>query len=165
MATTRRQPPTGAQRIDYKMAEQMLRSGATQREVAEKFGVTQAAISRAVTRGAIKHEYTSYAQGRSMPWHIREEHQNKYLARMLRAHHRKEQGLTSAPPLERMLESFLRSAEEQDFVITYDPDTEDGFFRVPRRPGVDDLPLIRRDDLDDKGRPVRRRRSRSSTGS
>lgn len=157
MATTKTMT-RGAQRIDYKVAEQMLRAGKTQLEVAERFGVTQGAVSRAIDRGAIKHEYDSYARGRAMPWRVSEEHQNKYLARMLRAYHRHEQGLTNAPPLARMLESFLRSAAEQDFVITYRADTEDGFFRVPRRPGIDDHPLIRRDDLDDKGRPVRRKR-------
>ena len=78
------------------------------------------------------------------------------VARMLRAAHRREQGLPNAPVLERMLVTFLRSMAESDAVVHYDPELEDGFVRVKRRPGVDDHPLIRRDDLDDDGRPVRR---------
>lgn len=136
----------------------MLRSGMTQQEVGDHFGVTQAAVADAIRRDRIKFTYENQPKDRAMPWRVRPEHQNKYLARMLRAAHRRDQGLTNAPPIERMLESFLTSAERDDFVITYDPDTEDGFFRVQRRPGVDDLPLIRRDDLKDDGTPARRPR-------
>lgn len=148
----------GKQRIDYATAERMLRDGATQGEVAEHFDVTQSAVAVAIRRGNINYENTANAKGRAMPWTLREEHQQKYLARMLRAHHRREQGLTNAPVLERMLESFLRTMSEADSVITYRQETEDGFLRIKRRPGVDDHPVIRRDDLDDNGQSVRQKR-------
>lgn len=135
----------------------MIRAGATQREVAERFGVTQAAISVNIKRGNIKAEYGNQAEGRSVPWHpILPEHRDRYLIRMLRANHRREQGLKSAPVLEAMLDKFLAAAEEQDFVVHYDPDTDEGFFRVPRRHGVDEG-LVRNPDLDDEGKPVRKR--------
>lgn len=134
----------------------MLRSGATQGEVAEHFDVTQSAVAVAISRGNIAHEYREMSKTRAMPWRLLPEHQQKYLARMLRAAHRREQGLTNAPPLERMLVTFLRSMEEADAVITYRPELEDGFVRVKRRPGVDTHPLIRADDLDDNGKPVRK---------
>ena len=137
----------------------MLRSGMTQLEVGNHFGVTQSAIADAIRRDRIKFDYANLTKERAMPWRVRPEHQNKYLARMLRAAHRRDQGLTNAPPIERMLDSFLRSVERDDFVITYDPDTEDGFFRVARRHGVDDQPLIRRDDLKDDGTPIRRKKT------
>src|SRR6478609_9504236 len=123
--TTRR--ASGVQRIDYSEATQMLRAGATQKEVAEKFGVTQAAVSANIKRGNIKIEYPNQTAGRSVPWHpIRAEHRDRYLIRMLRAHARREQGLTSAPVLEAMLDKFLQAADEQDFVVTYEPDTDEG---------------------------------------
>lgn len=145
----------GKQRIDYSEAEQMLRAGKTQQEVAEHFGATQSAIGQAVRRGRIKLENPKHASGRAMPWRVSEEHHQKYLARMLRSYHRQEQGLPNAAPLQRMLDSFLKSMEEADAVVHYDPDLEEGFIRVKRRPGVDDHPLIRRDDLDDDGKPLR----------
>jgi hypothetical protein len=132
---TTRPRKSGAQRIDYKEAEQMLRSDRTQREVADHFGVTQAAVSAAIRRGVIKHEYDHLAKGRAMPWKVRTEHQNHYLARMLRAYHRRQQGLTSAAPWEYGLGNFLRAVERDNFVVTYEPDTDQGFFRVHRRPG------------------------------
>lgn len=158
MTATINKKPGGAQRIDYSEAERLLRQGITQREVGERFGVTQAAIADAIRRGRIKFEYVNQPKDRAMPWRVKPEHQQKYLARMLRAAHRQEQGLTNAPPIARMLKSFLESAERDDFVVTYEPDTEDGFFRVTRRPGVDDLPLVRRDDLKDDGTPVKKSR-------
>ncbi|HLN78767.1 MAG TPA: hypothetical protein VK204_17110 [Nocardioidaceae bacterium] len=146
----------GVQKIDYSEATQMLRSGKTQREVADHFGVTQAAVSANIKRGNIKIEYPNQTEGRSVPWHpILPEHRDRYLIRMLRANHRREQGLANAPVLEAMLDKFLVAAEEQDFVVTYDPDTEEGFFRVPRRVGIDEG-LIRNPDLDDEGRPLRK---------
>lgn len=146
----------GRQRVDYSEAEQLLRQGKTQAEVAEQFGVSQSAIAVGISRGRIKYEYVEQPKGRAMPWTVKEEHQQRYLARMLRAYHRREQGLTNAPPLERMLVTFLRSMAEADAVVHYDPELEEGFIRVKRRPGVDDHPLIRRDDLDDDGKPIRR---------
>ena len=137
---------SGVQRVDYAEATKMLRSGATQQEVADRFGVTQAAVSANIQRGNIKVD-TGRAEGRAMPWYpIRPEHRDRYLARMLRANHRREQGLKNAPVLDAMLDKFLQAAAEEDFVITYDPDTEEGFFRVPRRPGIDEG-LIRNPDV------------------
>lgn len=125
----------------------MLRGGATQQEVAERYGVTQAAVSVNIKRGNIKIDYPNQPEGRAVPWHpIRKEHRDRYLIRMLRAAHRREQGLKSAPVLEAMLDTFLAQAAELDFVVTYDPDTEEGFFRVPRRHGIDEG-LIRNPDV------------------
>lgn len=133
----------------------MLRAGATQQQVADKFGVTQAAVSANIKRGNIKVDYPNQTEGRSVPWHpIRPEHRDRYLVRMLRANARRAQGLKSAPVLEAMLDKFLQAADEQDFVVTYDPDTDEGFFRVPRRHGIDEG-LVRNPELDDRGRPVK----------
>src|SRR5690348_2089893 len=150
-----------AQKIDYKEAEQMLRAGRTQGEVAERFGVTQGAVSNAITRGNIKAD-TGRTGQRAVPWHpLRPEHRDKYLVRMLRAAHRRERGLKSAPVLEAMLDTFLRSMKEGGWVIDYDPENhpDEGFVRVPRRDGID-LGLIREPDLDNRGR--RRRKPKAS---
>jgi hypothetical protein len=147
----------GRQRIDYSEAEQMLRAGATQQEVADHFGVTQPAVNRAIWRGRIKN--ISYDRSQTdetaIPWHpIRPEHRSRYLVRMLRAAARKDRGEKSAPVIEAQLDSFLRQARELDFVVHYDPETAEGFFRVPRRPGVDTW-LVRDPYLDDNGMKIR----------
>ena len=72
------------------------------------------------------------------PWkRIKAEHRNRYLATMVRAYTRREAGLPLSAIAEERLSRFLESAERDGFVVHYDPDTEQGFFRVPRREGVD----------------------------
>ena len=141
------------QKIDYSEAEQLLRAGATQAEVAEKFGVTQAGISRAISRGMIQID-TGRAEGPALPWSpITLEHRNLYPARILRAWHRRQNGLVSSAWWESKLDTCLETMEREGWVWDYDP--EEGFSRVPRRHGVD-LGLVREPDLDDRGRRRRR---------
>lgn len=154
MTATKGTKPDTRQRIDYSEAEQLLRQGKTQVEVAEHFGVSKSAVAVAVHRGRIKYDPVNRAERRAVPWVVRDEHQNKYLIRMLRAKRRADEGLGNAQPMDRMLKSFLASMEREDAVIHYNPELEEAFIRVRRRPGIDDHPLIRRDDLDDDGNPV-----------
>lgn len=72
-----------------------------------------------------------------IPWAIKEEHRWRNPVLMLRAVARQREGKTLDPNTERALKSWLRSMEENDAVVHYDPDTEDGFFYVPRRPEID----------------------------
>jgi len=117
----------------------------SRRAIRGRTSPTPAAVSLAVKRGRIKGiAYDRTKGSRSgVPWHpIKPEHRDRFLAKMLRAAARSDRGLTNAPPIEQRLRRFLRSADQEDFVIHYDPDTPDGFYRVPRRPGID-LWLVR----------------------
>lgn len=77
-----------------------------------------------------------------IPWAVDEKHRWKNQAVMLRAAARQREGKPLNAQSLRALTSWLVSMEEQDLVVHYDPATEDGFFYVPRRPGVD-MDLIR----------------------
>lgn len=139
----------------------MLRAGQTQAQVAAHFGVSQGAVSNAISRGNIKAD-TNRTERRAVPWTpIRPEHRDKYLVRMLRALHRREMGMKSAPVIEAQLDTFLRSMEEGGWVVDYDPvkHPEEGFIRVPRREGIDEG-LIREPGLDNRGRPKRPKKAR-----
>ncbi len=156
MVQTQQGVKQGRQRIDYAEAEQMLRSGATQQEVADHFGVTQPAVNRAIWRGRIKD--ISYdratADTTAIPWHpIRPAHRSRYLPRMLRAAARRARGEQNSPVIAAQLTNFLEQAEQLDFVVHYDPDTPEGFYRVPRRPGID-TGLVRDPYVDDDGNPI-----------
>ena len=146
-----------AQKIDYSEAEQMLRAGATQQEVADHFGVSQGAVSNAIRRGALKAD-TNRPERRAVPWSpVLPQHRDQYLVRMLRAAHRRDQGLGSAAVIEAQLDKFLEAVERDGFVVDYRPDLDEkrGFVRVPRRQGVDEW-LVREPQLDDRGRPRRK---------
>lgn len=148
MSMTRTSRPTGGrQKLDYSEAEQMLRNGATQAEVADRFGVSQSAVSLAISRERIKFD-TGFE--RLLPWRMRAEHVNLAIPRALRLAMRVQRNdpEDEMPAyLRREGEGFIRTLQELDAVIHYDPDTPPFWFRVPRRTGVDEG-LIREPEVD-----------------
>jgi hypothetical protein len=80
-----------------------------------------------------------------IPWFIKEEHRWEFPIQMLRAEARRRRGAELDPQHARKLKGFLERLEQDGTVVHYDPDTDDGFFYVPRRPGVD-TDLIRQPD-------------------
>lgn len=80
-----------------------------------------------------------------IPWTVEREHRQSHLLNMLRAEVRRRAGEPVAPSVERKLAGWLRNMAADDTVVHYDPETEQGWFLVPRRPGVD-LDLIREPD-------------------
>lgn len=80
-----------------------------------------------------------------IPWEVREQHRWRHAIRMLRAVARKRQGKVLDVATAEALEPWLRGLASRDAVVHYDPDTDDGFHYVARRPGVD-LDLIREPD-------------------
>lgn len=72
-----------------------------------------------------------------IPWHIEPKHRWAYPVIMLRAEARRRAGKELKRDEARRLESWLARMERDDTVLHYDPDTEEGWFYVPRRPGID----------------------------
>jgi len=76
---------------------------------------------------------------------------------MLRTQARLDAGHTIGQPLQSQVTQWRAGLEAEDSVIHYDPDTEEGFWRVPRRGGVDQW-WVRDPLLDNDGLPVRKTR-------
>lgn len=74
-----------------------------------------------------------------IPWYVKREHRHDYNVTMLRAEARRRAGKPIAEMAAQRLESWKRKLEEANAVVHYDPDTEQGFFLVPRQKGDDDL--------------------------
>ncbi|QYW07876.1 immunity repressor [Streptomyces phage RedBear] len=74
-----------------------------------------------------------------IPWHINEEHRWLYPLAMLRVEARLRAGAKVTDLEMSRVTSWKNMLEEEGAVVHYDPDTEDGFFYVPRQPGDDDL--------------------------
>jgi len=72
-----------------------------------------------------------------IPWTLKPMHRHRHAARMLRTQERLEAGMTVGSSLSGQVEQWRAGLLVDDFVIDYDPDTEEGFTRVPRRVGVD----------------------------
>ena len=146
--TTAKTGGSKKQLLDYSEAEQMLRAGKTQAQVAEKFGVSQSAVSLAIKRGRIKFD-TGFE--RLLPWNMKAEHINLSVPRGLRLAMRVQRDDAEArampPYLRAQGEGFIRTLEEMDAVIHYDPEVHPHWFRVPRRHGIDQG-LIREPNID-----------------
>lgn len=148
------------QKLDDNEVEQMLRSGWTQTRVVAFYrehgtDVSQSAISQAITSGRIRVD-TDRAGG-GIPWTLKPEHRHRHNARMLRTQARLDVGKDIGATLRPQVEAWRASMEADDAVIHYDPDTEEGFWRVVRRQGVD-LWWVRDPTVDDNGLPVRKTR-------
>lgn len=146
----------GQQKLDDNEVEQMLRAGATQLEVVRTYrargvDVTQSAISQAISSGRIKVNTDRNSGG--IPWKLRPEHRHLHAARMLRTQARLDAGLEVGPSLLDQVRTWREGLLIEDSVITYDPETKEGFWRVPRRPGID-TGWVRDPNIDDDGYQV-----------
>lgn len=72
-----------------------------------------------------------------IPWKVEDEHSHKYEAIRLRQYARRKAGKSFYEKVPGELDAFVRGLEKDDAVVHYDPDTDDGFHIVPRRPGID----------------------------
>lgn len=72
-----------------------------------------------------------------IPWEVKREHRYAHTVNMLRIEARRRAGKPVTDREAKLVDGFLGGLEADDAVIHYDPDTEQGWFRVPRRPGVD----------------------------
>lgn len=88
-----------------------------------------------------------------IPWAVKTEHRWAYPLAMLRSEAR----LRAGEPLRDIeavrLAGFKRGLEQDGVVVHYDPDTDEGFFYVPARKGVD-TDLIRVPDRKTTPRPA-----------
>lgn len=146
----------GQQKLDDSEVEQLLRAGAAQLEVVRMYrdrgvDVTQSAISQAISSGRIKVNTDRNSGG--IPWKLRPEHRHLHAARMLRTLARLEAGLEVGPSLLDQARTWREGLEIENSVITYDPETKEGFWRVPRRPGID-TGWVRDPNVDDEGYQV-----------
>lgn len=74
-----------------------------------------------------------------IPWFVQEKHRWSYPVQMLRSEARRREGKELRPDEADRLEGWLRGLERDNTVVHYDPDTEQGFFYVPREPQDDDI--------------------------
>lgn len=72
-----------------------------------------------------------------IPWHVKPEHRWAYPLAMLRVEGRRREGRELRPIDVSRVAAFTKNLHDDGLVVHYDPDTEDGFFYVPKREGID----------------------------
>ncbi|MEV5330874.1 hypothetical protein [Streptomyces werraensis] len=74
-----------------------------------------------------------------IPWMVKEEHRWAYPLVMLRTEARRRAGKDVTEADQGRLATWKAMLEEENAVVHYDPETEEGFFYIPRQPEDDDL--------------------------
>lgn len=120
-----------------KMLDRGMTHGQIAELVYERTGarITPAAVSVARNRYGLKRQIPRYPQ--ALPWRVKVEHNSRYVARMLRAHARRKAGLPLPPEVEKKLDTWINTLKVNNAVVHYNPNTEEGFFYVDPRPGID----------------------------
>jgi hypothetical protein len=124
----------------------MVAQGLTHKQIAELvsretgYPIQRSTVSAALHRAGASHPAKKYPE--EIPWTVREEHQTHYAARMLRMLGRRRRGISNSEEANQRLDSWLRNLEEQGVVVTYVPDTEDGFFYVEGKPDENGIPIL-----------------------
>lgn len=128
----------------------LVREGKTHAEIAElvheRTGqhVTRGAVSAAISRAGLStpaHRYSDH-----LPWRVKIEHSKHYAARMLRLLGRRDNGEELTELDGQRLDSWLQKIEAEKVVVAYAPDTDEGFFYVPRPRGHRSaVPIVRQE--------------------
>ena len=127
--------------------EKMRGRGMTQKEIAEEvekntgFRVTRNAVTMALKRAGLSGEVHRYTD--LIPWRVRDRHARHYALAMLRAEARQRRGLPMSDVLAGRLDSWKRRLNSYGLVVMYEPESEAGFYLVPRQDGDD---LIRQSE-------------------
>lgn len=123
----------------------MVESGLTHQQIASRltretgYPVSRSAVSVALHRANETQPAKKYED--EIPWRVREDHQTHYAARMLRLLGRRRAGIGNSEDSDKRLDSWLTMLREAGAVVTYVPDTPEGFYYTPGEPTKDGIPI------------------------
>jgi hypothetical protein len=72
-----------------------------------------------------------------IPWNVKIEHNYKYQILMLRKEARRRAGFALSEKDTHKVDTWIANLKRDGLVVHYDPDTEQGWFYVPAREGID----------------------------
>jgi hypothetical protein len=115
-------------------------AGMTHQQIADRIAedtgvqVSRSSVSAALSKAGL----TKRIRYKDLvPWRVRSIHNRAHPLNMLRLEGRRRGGETLSDSDLRNLESFKRRLKEADAVVAYLPDTEEGWWIVKARPGID----------------------------
>ena len=103
------------------------------------YPISRSTVSAALHRAGATSPAKKYPE--EIPWTVQEPHLTHYAVRMLRLLGRRRQDITNSLESDQRLNSWLASLAEAGVVVTYVPDTEDGFFYVKGEPDANGVPI------------------------
>ena len=132
-------PPTSTLRamVDRGLTHQQIADAISQETGYE---VSRSSVSAALHRANETARAKRYVE--ELPWVVREEHQTHYAARMLRLLGRRRAGIVNSEESNKRLDSWLAQLEEAGAVVTYVPDTPEGFHYTFGKPNSKGIPIL-----------------------
>ena len=131
--------------------EAYLKLGLSNRGIAEQYEkdtgirVSPNAITMALQRYGLKSNNPRERYDDLLPWQLRPEHAMHTEARLLRLEARRRRGKSLSDTELKWLTNWLGYLRDANAVVTYNPDSEQGFFLVPRKDS--DTDVIRRPEV------------------
>lgn len=101
--------------------------------------VSRSAIAMAMSRLGVESAHPRPRYEDTLPWHVLDEHKYNSQARLLRLEGRRRKGGNLTKRELSWLTTWRRELDAAGAVITYDPQTEEGFHWVPRTESDDDI--------------------------
>ena len=95
--------------------------------------VSRSAIGMAIKRYELESATPRPRFEDLLPWRVAEDHRMHYDARMLRLEGRRRRGLALTDEHKKMLTAWLLRVKESNVVVTYQPETHEGFRWVERQ--------------------------------
>lgn len=126
--------------------EHMLRRGMTHQEIADAVAsatgrqVKRSTVSAALLRAGLSQPSKKYPN--EIPWTVKKDHLTHYAARMLRLLGRRNAGIQNSAEMDQRLDSWLHQLGESKAVVTYVPNTDEGFFYVDGEPNRLGIPIV-----------------------
>lgn len=123
----------------------MVDRGMTHAQIAEVisrevgYTVSRSTVSAALHRAGETAQAKKYPE--EIPWTVQERHQTHYAPRMLRLLGRRRQGIRNTPEMDARLDSWLRQLHDNECVVIYVPETEQGFFYILGEPDSPEIPI------------------------
>ena len=124
----------------------MLDSGMTHAQIAAEITrqtghfVRRSTVSSAIHRAGLSGPNKKYDD--EIPWTVKQEHLTHYAARMLRLLGRRRQGIANSQEMDDRLDAWLEQLREAHAVVTYIPETREGWFYVDGEPNEKGIPII-----------------------
>lgn len=129
---------------DATQMRRYVEAGLNQTQIVERYeeetGIrcSRSAIGMAMARYDLKSPKPRPRFDDLLPWVIsNEDHRMKRDARMLRLEGRRRRGIAMSDKELRLLTTWLGDLKDADAVVAYNPNSEPGFFWVPKREGED----------------------------
>lgn len=134
---------------DATQMRRYLELGLSQSQIVEQWEkdsnvrVSRSAIGMAISRYGLKSSRPRERYMDTLPWKLNQEHYYHPDARLLRLEGRRRRGKSLTDKEQTWLNGWLKEIQDKEAVIIYRPETEQGFWWVPRT-DEDDDPVIRR---------------------